>query len=221
MALASAFQPPKGCTVFMTVQSRGCQVSQYYRCEQDPEGDSWRADFSADGLNFVSHIDREGQWLESFEIEPPSHETLMPGAEDPASFSELIETGNDTFAFSQQRSDGSTVGFAGFDRLTGDRVTIDGVTLEMTEFSFVETDDIGFETRRSNGQEFIHKEWRLFFGGLTELSADGESFSFDASPVDFVFPGEPGFMSTIPLHGCEATMSSAPAITEPHHDPSL
>lgn len=40
---ASKFAAPKGCTVYQTVQMRGCQVAQLYHCEGDPQATSGRS----------------------------------------------------------------------------------------------------------------------------------------------------------------------------------
>ena len=37
---------------------------------------------------------------------------------------------------------------------------------------------------------------------------DGNYLPIDGSPVQFIFPGEPGFASTQPLFDCDAVMSS-------------
>ena len=36
---AATFAPPTGCTAYLTVQSRGCLVSQFYTCESDAKGE--------------------------------------------------------------------------------------------------------------------------------------------------------------------------------------
>ena len=43
-AHAGSFKAPEGCETFMTVQARGCRVSNHYRCTTDQPGDQWRAD---------------------------------------------------------------------------------------------------------------------------------------------------------------------------------
>ena len=45
--------------------------------------------------------------------------------------------------------------------------------------------------------------------GETDLG-DGQWLPIDGSPVDFTFPGEPGFASTQPLFDCDAMMSFVP-----------
>lgn len=210
-AYAGSFVPPDGCETFMTVQSRQCRVSNHYKCSSDPAGDQWRADFDQDGPFFISRIDSEAQWIESFDLgEMVTRQTLDPNPEDAASFSELLAAQVDTFAFSQTDDMGVQNRVSGFDRLTGRSFTIDGVTLQETEFEFTETDTGGIIQRQSRGHEYIHPEWRMFFSGPSEWSrGDGEYLPTDGSPVQFIFAGEPGFASTEPLFDCDPLMTKA------------
>jgi hypothetical protein len=206
-AAAGSFTPPAGCTGWLTVQSRACRVSNYYKCTQDAQGDQWRTDFDQEGLFFASRTDAEGQWVESIDMNPMVSQTLDAGAEDPASFSELLG-GIDTFAFNLTRDDGTTSRVRGFDRLTGKTVHIDGVSLSETEFEFSEDDGSGGTIRRSRGVEYIHPGWRLFFAGPSEWDGGDGYLPIDGSPVQFVFPGEKGFFSTQPLFECNAILSN-------------
>ena len=208
-AFAASFTAPEGCTTFMTVQAKGCRVSNHYKCTADAPGDQWRADFDQEGPFFMSRIDSEAQWVESYEIDPPVKQTLDPNPADPASFSELLATGNDNYIFGLSDDTGERTKVRGGDRLTGRQVVIDGITLQETEFNFTETDLGGTVLRRSRGNEYIHPEWRLFFSGPSEWDGgDGNYLPLDGSPVQFIFPGEPGFASTQPLFDCDAVMSS-------------
>ncbi len=207
---AGTFTPPEGCSTWMTVQARACRVSQYYKCTADAPGDQWRADFDQEGMFFVSRIDAESQWIESYDLNPPVKQTLDPSPEDPASFSDLLG-GVDTFAFSLSKDDGRQSRVRGFDRLTGKTVVIDGITLQQTEFEFEEKDGSGTLLRRSKGNEFVHPEWRTFFAGPSLWDGgDGEYVPIDGSPLQFVFPDEPGFAATEPLFECDAVLSSLP-----------
>lgn len=208
-AAAGAFSPPEGCTTWLTVQARQCRVSNYYRCTGDAPGDQWRADFDQQGIFFVSRIDAEAQWVESFELFPTVRQTLDPSPEDPASFTELL-AGVDTFAFNLSKDDGRRSRVRGFDRLTGKSATIDGVVLLQTEYEFTETDSAGNLLRRSRGNEFIHPEWRTFFAGPGEYDGGEGYVPIDGSPVQFVMPGEPGFEATEPIYDCDVTTSSLP-----------
>lgn len=208
-AMAGSFAAPEGCTTFLTVQSKGCRVSNHYTCSADAAGDQWRTDFDQEGPYFTSRIDSEAQWVESFELDPPVRQTLDPNPQDPASFSGLLATGNDSFIFGLSDDTGERTRVRGSDRLTGRQVVIDGITLQETEFNFTETDLSGNVLRRSRGNEYIHPDWRLFFSGPSQWDGgDGTYLPLDGSPIQFIFPGEPGFASTQPLFDCDAVMSS-------------
>jgi hypothetical protein len=213
LALAQTFTPPEGCTGFLTVQARQCRVSNHYRCAADAPGDQWRADFDQEGVFFVSRIDSETQWVESYDMFPTVRQTLDAGPADPASFTELL-TGADSFDFGLSKDNGERSRVTGFDRLTGKTVVIDGITLQQTAFEFTETSIGGTVLRRARGFEYIHPEWRLFFAGPSEwgmVEAEDEWLPVDGSPVQFIFPGEPGFFATEPLFECDALMSEAPS----------
>jgi hypothetical protein len=215
-AYAGSFTPPAGCTGWLTVQARACRVSNYYKCSQDAPGDQWRADFDQEGLFFASRIDSEAQWVESIDMSPMVRQTLDPNPEDPASFSELL-TGLDTFAFNLSRDNGEQSRVRGFDRLTGRSVMIDGVSLLETQFEYNETDATGTFLRRSRGNEYVHPDWRLFFAGPSEWDGGEGYVPLDGSPLQFIFPGEPGFFSTEPLYECDAVLSNySPKVPDGH-----
>lgn len=210
-ALAGSFVPPEGCQTFMTVQARQCRVSNHYKCSADAAGDQWRADFDQQGPFFLSRINAEAEWVESFDLgEVPVRQTLDPQPSDRASFSELLASQIDTFAFGLTHEPGEKTKVTGFDRLTGNSVMIDGIRLQETEFEFTETDAAGTILRQSRGREYIHPEWRMFFAGPSEWNGgDGEFLPMDGSPVQFIFPGEPGFAATEPLFDCDPLMTQA------------
>jgi hypothetical protein len=210
-ATAGTFTPPESCEVFMTVQSRGCRVSNHFKCSADPAGDQWRADFDQEGIFFQSRINSEAEWVESLEFNPSTRQTLDPGAPDAASFSNLLASGTDTFEFGLSKDSGERTRVRGRDHLTGRSFTIDGITLQETEFDFAETDLDGNVLRQSRGNEYVHPDWRMFFSGPSEWDGgDGQPLPLDGSPVQFIFPGEPGFAATQPIFECDATVASLP-----------
>ncbi|MGV8949473.1 MAG: hypothetical protein ACOH2M_00105 [Cypionkella sp.] len=209
-ALAGAFTPPKGCTTNLTVQSRGCYVANYYTCTADQPGDQWRADFDQEGMFYLSKIDSETRWIESYDLNPTVKQTLDPNEKDPASFSGLLATGRDDFDFSLSKDNGEHSNVKGYDKLTGKSVTIDGVTLQQTEYDYVETDDAGNELRKAHGHEYISAKWRNFYAGPSEWWNGTEFVPMDSSPMQFIEPGESGFAVTQPLFECDAVMSSLP-----------
>jgi hypothetical protein len=208
---AGTFTPPESCEVFMTVQSRGCRVSNHFKCGTDAAGDQWRADFDQEGIFFQSRINAEAEWVESLEFNPPTRQTLDPGAPDAASFSNLLASGTDTFEFGLSKDTGERTRVRGQDKLTGRSFTIDGIALQETEFDFTETDLDGNVLRKSTGNEYVNPDWRLFFSGPSEWDGgDGVPLPLDGSPVQFIFPGEPGFAATQPIFECDAVVAGFP-----------
>lgn len=207
-ALAAGFVPPAGCETWMTVQARQCRVSNYYRCSADAAGDQWRMDADQQGPFFFSRINSEAEWVESFGMERGSGQTLAPKRKDPASFSDLVANGLDRYDFMLDHEDGMQSHVTGHDRLTGNTRTIDGITLQETEFDFTERNEAGAIIRRSRGREYINAEWRNFFSGPSEFQDEsGNWLPIDGSPVEFIFPGEPGFAASQPIFDCDAVLS--------------
>ena len=223
-AFAASFTAPEGCTATLTVQSRGCTVSHFYTCEKDPKGNQWRADYGAEGLFYLSMIDRETQWIESYEMNgsgnaPVSKETLDLNPRDRASLSGLVDTGLDTFDFNLTKSTGETTHVTGFDQLTGKTTVIDGYTLRQTEYEFTQRDDKGEVLRHAKGNEYISEEFRSFFSGSSDWQAeDGTWMAIEGAPITFMKPGEPGFQSTIPLFECDDQMSQLMPEKDRSHD---
>ena len=217
-ALAGSFTAPAGCTAYLTVQSRGCYVANYYTCEADPTGHKWRADYDQEGPFFLSRIDDETQWIESIELNPMVTQTLDPNPADPGSFTNLTDTGRDDFVFELSKDNGEHSKVRGFDRLTRRTVTIDGVPLEETEFEYTETSDDGTILRRARGHEYISQEWRMFFSGASEWDDGSDTWlPLEGSPVKFFRPGSKGFGATQPIFDCDAIMSQL-SIKDPIHD---
>ena len=215
-ALAGTFTPPESCDVFMTVQSRGCRVSNHFKCSADAPGDQWRADFDQEGIFFQSRINSEAEWVESLEFFPDVRQTLDGNAPDAASFSNLMTSGMDTFEFGLTKDNGERTRVNGYDRLTGRNFTIDGITLQETEFDFTETDLDGNVMRQSNGSEYVHPDWRMFFSGPSKWNGgDGEFLPIDGSPVQFIFPGEKGFSVTQPIFECDEVVADLPQSRAP------
>lgn len=206
-AAAANFAVPSGCAARMTVQMRGCVVGQYFSCHADGAGMQRTVLFDSDGPFFATLVDAEYQWIESTDLPSGVQSWLEQPSQDAASFSHLLASGQDSYDFTTMSSDGQRQRYIGEDRLAGESVTIDGVALERTEFRLEERDEAGRIVSRRSGRQFVHGDWRLFFSGPEVVEdATGEA-RFDNSPVQFVFPGEPGYLSTVPLFDCDSLMS--------------
>lgn len=212
----SVFEPPEGCEAFVTIQSRDCTASHLFVCEADPKGFQRRVDLDAGGLIYMGMIDAETQWVESYNPRSGNVTLLGPNPRDAANLSELIETGRDGFDFTTTSDATGTIRHIGEDVLTGEVEVIDGVTLQVTNFRSRSFAADGTLLSDLSGREFIHPQWRTFIAGTrTGEDADGE-FTTDGNPVEFAFPGEPGFLTINPKYGCGELLSRAPA--HPHEE---
>lgn len=205
-----SFQPPQGCEAYLTVQMASCTVSHHFRCAADPADWQRRVDIDEGGITYFGAIDGQTRWMESFHPLTGHSERLAPANPDEANFDELLATGEDSWDFTTLSDEIGPTRYVGRDRLTGETEVIDGVTLERTEFEIVAYDAEGNEIWRGAGREFISRDWRMFLAGTATYVVDGETSESDDTPVEFIFPGEPGFLSISPKHGCGAMMSGLP-----------
>jgi hypothetical protein len=222
---AQTFEPPRGCEVFLTVQSRQCSVSHVYRCPDAPDGGFAEAIFDSDGMSAVVGYGPSYQWQDSLYMWDNSREALVPPAEDPIDIDELMAEGIDTFRFTMHRTapgEDREITIVGADMLTGEERTIDGVPLEVVQTQLQILTEDGAVEYNSRGVQYLSREKRLFFLGPEEVYDEGgEGTPYDNSPVDFIEPGEPGFASTLPLYECDqqkAGFAPAPAAPTPGHE---
>ena len=203
------FALPQGCEGYLTVQMASCTVSHHFTCAADAEGIQRRVDLDEGGVTYFGAIDAETQWVESTHVWSGHSERLEARPADPASLSELLSTGVDNYDFQTLSDEIGITRYVGGDSLTGRVETIDGVTLDQTRYSIRAIGQDGTELWASEGFEFVSREFRMFLSGRSTVTVGGESFESDDTPVEFIFPGEPGFLSASPKHGCGVTMSKA------------
>lgn len=210
-AHAANFAPPKGCTVYMTVQMHNCQVANYYTCSDDESGNQWAAYADGEGVYYISHIDYETRWLMSMSTDTGEVEALDPGAsKDQPSFSALLSEGKDDYDFVTRSSHRGMQRFVGTDTLTGQSVTIDDVPLETITFDLREDDEAGQMVSHRTGTQYISRKYRLFLSGDERFeAAQGDVVTYDDSPVRFDFPGDPGFSTETPEYDCDLMMTEA------------
>ncbi|WP_347311827.1 hypothetical protein [Defluviimonas sp. SAOS-178_SWC] len=204
------FAPPAGCAAFATVQLRNCQVSQHYRCEHDAPGDQWAVYMDGDGPFYMSRIDAETRWLDSFDLVTGERDALLSET-DPASFTTLITTGRDDYDFTTESNTGEVRRYTGFDQLTGEKTVIDGVVLERTKFDLTAWTAEGEMIWRRVGRQFIHRDWRLFWADTEDFeNGFGDRDTVVDTPVAFAQPGDKGFLSSEPLYDCDMMMTDTP-----------
>lgn len=209
---AGPFVPPEGCRLEMTVQNRGCSVSQHYRCAADAPGDQRVTYLGENGPLHISRIDSETRWMESMDPQTGLVDRLEEdSARDHASLTTLLATGRDDFDFWTVSDTGQRLRHVGHDELTGETVDVGGVPLEKTRFELVTYDEAGEVLMTRRGQQFVSRVHRRFYGGV-ETAEDwtGVVQETDDSPVSFAFPGQPGFASSTPQYDCRMLMTALP-----------
>ena len=201
------FAVPEGCSAYLTVMQRGCRVEHHYTCEATGT-DRWRVVLTETGPVYLSRIDAEAQWVSSWPL-PVGDETrtLFP-AKDPASMTTLLETGFDDFDFEQQRPDGRIERVTGSDRVVARDVVIDGEPLYQTEFSVTYRNEGGELLGTYEGREYASPRHRRFFAGRGRSAFGDVVTEFDRTPQEFIYPGEPGFLSVTPRYDCGMMMSA-------------
>lgn len=213
---ADRFALPAGCVAYLTVQDRSCSVDHHFRCDGDSAGHQRRVSFDEEGMTYLGMIDDETQWIQSFHARAGSTERLAPDPADPASLTELIATGRDDYDFVTLSDRYGPTHFKGTDTLTGREVVIDGVTLDETAYQITARTADGTILWERQGNEYISRDWRMFISGTGSTTTPTDSFENDDTPVEFIFPGEPGFLSTRPKHGCGVMLSAAPTDAGDH-----
>ncbi len=203
----ATFSLPAGCDAYLTVQSESCQVDHHFTCAGDPADHQRRVSLDERGVTYVGEIDGETQWINSFHVLSGHHERLESDPAEPASISDLIKMGVDDYDFRTLSDEIGTTRYVGQDTLTGREITIDGVTLAETTYDITAYDEAGNEIWSSKGNEFISRDWRMFLAGTGVVTTADGQYDKNNRPVEFIFPGEPGFLSSSPKHGCGVAIS--------------
>ena len=202
-AAQQGFAAPQGCEPLLTVQNKGCVMTNVWQCDADDPGDRWIALMTQAGVFSIQRVDAEFQWIEAYKV--TGNQRLLTPAPDPASLTELFANQIDTWDFTLE-TDTGTERNVGYDLLTGETTEIDGETLLNTEFQGRTLDGNGNEIDASNGRQYVSEKHRLFFLGEA-WPQDDPSQVIDMSPVEFIYPGEPGFFADSPKFECNVIES--------------
>jgi len=207
-ALAGEFVPPNGCEGKLTVQFKGCLMLNVWTCEADADGEQWLALFNEAGIRRLRKIDSEFQWLETYDLATGLLEKIVQPAPDPENLTELFRDQTDTYDFTITQS-GPTAGpderIVGFDKLTGEKTTIDGETLLNSEYAYEVLDPEGAVVSQHRGRQFVHPDYRIFLFGES-LNPDGGVQS-NNRPMSFAKPGDTDFFPDLPAFECGAVLS--------------
>jgi hypothetical protein len=199
---AQTFGLPPGCTAFLTVQTANCTVEHFFTCADDPDGYLRRIELYADGFDFLTTSDAEGQWIESIDAFTGTQDRLEPAPADPGLWSELLDDGVDSYDFRTIGADGTATRFVGTDKLTGAVVVIGGRELTEMVTEMRAEDPTGATLWSMTSTTYIDAQQRLSFGGIVNWIVPAGSPPTDDTPMAFAGPGEDGFLSAVPQYGC-------------------
>ncbi|MEM8538204.1 MAG: hypothetical protein AAGF56_10110, partial [Pseudomonadota bacterium] len=192
---------------YLTVQRESCEVEHHFTCAADPAGHKRDVVIDRSGVTFASQIDDEAQWIASVDGVTGGNSALQPNPDDAHSLTDLLTTGVDTFDFRTFSTVEGPRRFVGTDRLTGNTVTIDGVTLDEVAVEMQMFNATGAVGLSLTSREFVSRDWRMFFSGVTTYDLPDGDVTVSRRPIEFIFPGEPGFLSSQPKHGCGVAIS--------------
>jgi hypothetical protein len=197
--VAQTYDLPKGCTAFLTIQGQGCQVRHLWTCTSDTEGEFWFASMGVDGVTIISQLSYGSQNL--FASFPLSGRTeTIAIARDPVDFDAYIANGQDSYDYDFVDDAGAVMTATGEFTTIDGTVEIDGRSLQQFERRFV-TALPGQETQVTITTGYVDSGLHTFYTGRSWYE-DNPKNVIDRTPVDFIFPGEPGFLSTLPSYGC-------------------
>ncbi len=205
MAAGESIPVPKGCTAFLTVQSKGCMVEHHFRCARGAPDDQWILVIDEGGPVSFLHVDRNFRWLETEWFSGGVREILEAPEPDPSDMQELLEEGRDTYDFTLRviRPDGAEERhrYKGFDALTGESVIVDGEELLVVEFELEARDEGGALLERGSGRQYLSRRWGSFFSGAESWAGPSTGVEEgDHAPMEFITGGEPGFLAPRPKY---------------------
>ena len=207
-AEAQTAEIPNECSAYLTVQTRSCRVLHFMTCTDLSSG-QYRVDrYDAEGIGSAALYDRQ---MNALVVILPREGAILrqdPASPDPLSMDELIETGKDTYDATRMINESVPLRLKGFDLLTEESVVIDGRTLKVTEFNLRETGPNGEVYGHTAGRQYLDTSLRYIFGGIYRDQTDAGAPDQDTTPVDFIYPGDDGFLATEPRFDCAQSLAS-------------
>lgn len=202
-ALAETASLPTGCTARMTVQSANCTVRVVYVCKGDTAGHVRVDTYGAGGLEQAARFDPDFQMLERTAPESGITSRLVE-ITDALHLATVLTEGTDTYAYREEALRGNDAPrshrVTGRMDRAGDPVVIDGQALLLLTGLRVVTLNTQ-ETIVFVEEAYYDESATMVFGGRSFVLGDTAPV-LNRTPVDFIFPGEDGYLSVAPLHGC-------------------
>ncbi len=200
-APALAQDIPPDCAPLVTIQSQGCFVRQVFTCASDSQPLRWAASYGPNGPISLTVMDLGGMPLVMKIGKDKPRGTLDPFG-DQADLAKALAGETDRFSYQIKFDDGTALWTSGTFDLTGAEAKIDGRSLpEMRRIETMVYPD-GSSSPELDNRLVYDAELGLVINTTSTDHATGKLL-MDRTPVDFLFPGEAGADSVVPLYGCE------------------
>lgn len=190
---------PKGCAAAFTVQAADCSVRTMWRCDGDAPGEMRVTRYGPEGPILDARYDADFVPLERVNHANGTI-TRIGEITDRFNFGRVLTEGRDSYAYSELQEPSLELQIWGSMVLTGETVTIDGRPMQRITGQrwIMAPGENPFELQE---ESFHDAELAFLFGGTNRFPGIDDPV-VDSSPVDVILPGEAGFMSDQPLHGC-------------------
>ena len=190
---------PDSCQGILTAQLSSCEVQNFYRCDGDPTGFLNAMAFGPDGILYYAIQNADGAPV--IGEYPQDGVSLIDNKRGPDFISStvLMTQGLDRFDF-EMDSDLGTFRAVGQMRLTGETKIIDGRSLDLVESELNFYDPKGALVLSADEPDLFDRELRWHFD---TLDPDG----LNKTPREFIYSGEPGFLTRAPKYDCGVVTS--------------
>ena len=208
LAAQAAPDLPAGCSPYLTVQTVDCEVDIYMRCDR-PGGEVIRIqNYAPHGLDTIEEATADWSLLFSVDVERNTGLVVREGPATPISNAALLADGISTFEypvdFYFDRRQPYSVQMTGAFRLTGKTTKIDDLPLLVLENRI----RIAIPPPRGPLEliqtGYYSEDLDAYMEGAGSLRLGDNVTAVDSGPVAFARPGEAGWLSTVPIHGCGA-----------------
>ncbi|MCP5038449.1 MAG: hypothetical protein GY945_12725 [Rhodobacteraceae bacterium] len=224
----AGFTLPEGCSAVLSTQTGFCGANLHWTCQDDPRGHVRKAYFDVDGLASILTFNAQSAIIDAQYMWDNSREVLIGEPLDTFSVDALQTNLTESYAWQLSRTDESgtrSLSMTGTDTLTGDALRVGDHVLPEVATSFEYLEEDGSLNYRGEGTYYLMSDPILVISGSGQAMDPDGRFEYDETPVELIFPGQPGFGDTTPRNNCddaaveqtppEAPTDEPPATPEP------
>lgn len=201
---------PETCAPRLTVQAVDCTVTHYATCETDGGGGVMQVRFNGAGVRETQILDADNHPLRIFSgAVDLAFDQTTPA--DRMSSSVLLSEGADGYAFTMSSARGPIrrMTFFGNDELIAEPFSANGFSFQKLRGRYVRTLHLngGTVTIAVEAEQYVAETFGFFVPIKETQTQMSRKVMSDQTPVDFLKPGDAGFLSARPLY-CDPGASS-------------